>query len=315
VKRTNRSGFTLVELLVVIAIIGVLIALLLPAVQAAREAARRAQCKNNLKQIGLALQTYHTANNRFPTGASPVEAGFLPRYLGWHWRILSYLEGDAASRTAYGESLSCSVNDPDCSMQSKLSHFKIPTFLCPSCPTDQYPGSTGDIRYLCHYVGIMGPIGTNPATGQNYASSLVDGSTTEDCRVATQGVLLRDDTVKIEDITDGTSNTLVVGELAWEDSQWHTKGWGYAATGPNDTLASPTGCLVEACQNIKYGLRQMPRQNGADANNTSFGSEHAGGAHFATVDGAVRFVQRDIDPLVYRAAASRDGGETRASVE
>jgi len=153
----------------------------------------------------------------------------------------------------------------------------------------------------------MGPVGTNSLTSQTYDSNLDDGSSA--CLVATQGVLLRDRAVRISDITDGTSSTYAVGELAWRESNWYTKGWGYGATQPDGDFGQPLGCLVQACQNIRYPLRQQPRTDGPDANNTSFGSDHPGGANFLMVDGSVTFVENNIEMGLYMSRASRNGGE------
>jgi prepilin-type N-terminal cleavage/methylation domain-containing protein len=312
-RRGTQDGFTLVELLVVIAIIGILIALLLPAVQAAREAARRIKCQGNLKQIGLALHNYHGVHGQFPAGVAAPEKGFITRYLGWNWRILPYVEESNARDQAGTESLFCPVGSSSCHIQAAVSHVRIPLFLCPSCSDEQCQSDPGDVRYMADYLGVMGPVGTNPATGQPYATSLGGGG--QACLVSTEGVLLRDETVKIRDISDGTSHTFAVGELCWRESRWYTNGWGFGATGPDGGIASPAGCLVESCQNTRYGLHETPRQDGPDANNTSFGSEHVGGAGFLMADGAGRFVTDEIDPIVYRAEASRAGGEPATASE
>ena len=276
-KINNRPAFTLVELLVVIAIIGILIALLLPAVQAAREAARRSQCTNNMKQLGIALHNYHTTFNMFPVGVVQGNITDDQRYMSWQWRILPYSEQENSAELVRRQCEFCPPSDPDCNFHSKLSRQKVSLFLCPTHDESHPPPAGGEgTRYFSHYVGVMGPVGVSPLTAQAYETNLDNGSA--DCLVATQGVLLRDRTVRIRDITDGTSSTYAVGELDWRDSNWYTRGWGYAATGPDGNLAQPLGCLVQASQNIKYALREQPRTNGPDANNTSFGSDHPGGA-------------------------------------
>ena len=306
----GRRGFTLVELLVVIAIIGILIALLLPAVQAAREAARRLQCQNNLKQIGTALHGYAAAHRHFPVGVEALTP-FDP-CLGWHWRILPFIEQVDVPDIAEKATEMCGSDPETCCIPTKLSHHRIPLFLCPSATKEEHAG-TGqlgdDRRYLNHYVGVMGPIGANPATGTAYRYDTASGSSV--CTGATQGVLIRDTAVTIRDISDGTSHTLCVGEISWTDANWHVQGWGYGAVGPDGKFAPPLGCIVEASQNIRYAINQFARPaSGSDMNNTSFGSNHPGGADFLLSDGSARFIEEEVDIEVYLSAASRDGGET-----
>jgi len=297
-----------VELLVVIAIIGILIALLLPAVQAAREAARRLQCQNHLKQIGTALHNYATAHGHFPPGAQAPD----DLYLGWNWRILPFVEQVEVPDLAEKAMESCGLDRETCCIPTQLSHFRVPLFLCPSATKDEHPGTgkAGDrSRYLHHYVGVMGPIGTNSTSGIAYRYDTASAGTT--CLAAIQGVLTRDAAVRVRDISDGTSHTLCVGEVSWTDANWHVHGWGYGAVGPDGKFGSPLGCIVGACQNVRYRINQFPRPaGGPDVNNTSFGSNHPGGADFLFCDGSARFVEDTIDPNVYLAAASRNGGET-----
>ena len=212
-RRDTQDGFTLVELLVVIAIIGILIALLLPAVQAAREAARRIQCQGNLKQMGLALHNYHGVHGRFPAGVAAPEKGFLTRYLGWNWRILPYVEQGNARDRAGTESLFCPMGSDSCHIQAAVSHVRVPLFLCPSCSERKYESDPGDVRYMTDYIGVMGPVGTNPATGQSYATSLGGGG--QACLVFHRGRAAARPDGPDSRHSDGTSHTFAVGELCW----------------------------------------------------------------------------------------------------
>ncbi len=214
------QGFTLVELLVVITIIGILIALLLPAVQAAREAARRGQCTNNAKQIGLALHNHHNAYGAFPPGSQGC-TGCDPRYGfgNWKWSILSYLETTSMAETSLkgvGWRLSSFTPTPTIYEWEKL---RVPTYHCPSCFRKQTITSSQCGSYPClesetqDYVGIMG---ANPdPAGRGYP--LVRTNTTSYGWVYNTGMLLGGETKALRDCTDGSSNTMIVGEQSTND--------------------------------------------------------------------------------------------------
>ena len=188
----RRRGFTLIELLVVIAIIGVLIALLLPAVQSAREAARRAQCTNNLKQIGLAMHNYHSTNEVFPMGSSraPTPAG-PPNWAWWgdwsaHAMLLPYLEQQPLFAAANFD-VTAMGHDPAGQMNSTVVNTRLAGFLCPSDGnagrnyTNSYYASAGTTTHRHHHVDFTGVFARNVSYG-------------------------------IRDITDGTSNTIAFSE-------------------------------------------------------------------------------------------------------
>jgi prepilin-type N-terminal cleavage/methylation domain-containing protein/prepilin-type processing-associated H-X9-DG protein len=212
--RTRMRGFTLIELLVVIAIIAVLIALLLPAVQAAREAARRAQCTNNLKQIGLAMHNYHTANNTFPPGASASFNSINPAnggspcisWNGWSAQalLLPYLEQTTIYNAAnfYFDP----INDPQ-SINTTAFFTKINSFLCPSDGNAGTAGSGGSAPCINSYYASTGT--TDYASG-----GTISGNTLSQCNGGTgsTGVFYYAIAYGIQNITDGTSNTVAFAE-------------------------------------------------------------------------------------------------------
>jgi prepilin-type N-terminal cleavage/methylation domain-containing protein len=240
-RGAGPRGFTLVELLVVIAIIGILVALLLPAVQAAREAGRRTSCLNNLKQLGLALQNVHDRTQMFPPGGAndqttngwgPVVGGVGPGAFGASWLvyILPAIEQQAMFQNFYGSATGSGGqrgwgSNGNAELNSALVHtVRIPAFNCPSAPFQQATGwyaryspmsGTKRVMATC-YPGIAGAVpGIIPgyietrATG--IATSMSYGGIT-----AANGVLFPNSTVGIQAISDGTTNTMAVGE----DGAW-----------------------------------------------------------------------------------------------
>lgn len=293
-RRGLRCAFTLIELLVVIAIIAILIALLLPAVQKVREAAARAQCQNNLKQIALALHAYHDNYKVFPPGVD------MSNRLSFHVFILPYLEQPAL----YGSfKLNAFYTDPT-NLAQGLS--LVPVYLCPSQSDQIYTlfgsgeWSGGQKTYTQHYNGVAGPIGTNPTTGAAYTVK-----TTSQGNISTHGVLGPSTMfrTKMNQISDGTSNTLLVGELSWTKANSY-RIWirGAFDSTPND---------LTSCKNVANTMLSTSYNGSNNYNNVSFGSEHTNnGANFALADGSVRYLSRDISLGIYLSAASRNGGET-----
>ncbi len=198
-KRRVRSGFTLIELLVVIAIIAVLIALLLPAVQAAREAARRAQCINNLKQIGLGIQNYHSAIGSFPMGASASNNSLTQciAWTGWSAQalMLPYLEQNSIYNACNFQL--DPLNDPQ-NIQTTAFYTRINSFLCPS---DGNAGGT----FINNYYASVG--------STDYASSGVSNAITN-CgnKTGSTGLFYYATSYGIQNVTDGTSNTVAFSE-------------------------------------------------------------------------------------------------------
>jgi prepilin-type N-terminal cleavage/methylation domain-containing protein len=315
-NRRNR-GFTLVELLVVIAIIGILIALLLPAVQAAREAARRSQCSNNLKQIGLALQNYHDTFQTFPPGGLGV------RGAAWTVFILPYMEqGPAYGRMVFGDHTSWPMQGSDAPHYNwaVCNELRVNAYSCPSSPlprtrtqttatnTASLPGAPTSITYqLINYVGIGGVV-IDPETLD------LTGTTGSYGRAATNGVLhtvVRPAVpVRMADITDGTSNTITVGEQGnWtRDSSTssnkrdirscnHDGGSWSGITSATDNNAWSLNVTY-----IRYRINEPYRsatladgyQTGYTKNN-ALTSAHPGGTQVVRVDGGANFLSETID--------------------
>ena len=289
------------ELLVVIAIIGILIALLLPAVQAAREAARRLQCANNLKQLGLALHNYHAAHRTLPPG------GLTSNGLSYIVILLPYMEQKPLyDRFDFNEGEwwirpEGSSSTSNGKIEHSLNGLKM--ILCPSSNQDRSnlrpsddrfpervpPNAGGVDPFTTHYYGIMGPLGTNPMTDRDYAS---EGPTQ-----ATQGVLYKDSRVRLEDVTDGTSNTFALGEISWNDYK------AYRSWIRGSTL---NGTAQGSCKNVRDPINAGLTYS---FNDGAFGSQHPGGAQFALCDGSVTFISETVHDAVFLSTASRNGGE------
>ncbi|WP_417394435.1 DUF1559 domain-containing protein [Gimesia chilikensis] len=293
-KASNtRRGFTLIELLVVIAIIAILIALLLPAVQQAREAARRSQCKNNLKQIGLALHNYHETHGLFPSGWIGVQPGVGPNVeygSGWGWgtMILPYLD----QSPLYNQiNFNLAINDP--AQTPGIIDVSLSVYRCPSDPSSQTfeleeEGSPGTLLATLatgNYVGVFGD------EELDSCDSVPAGST---CK--STGVFYQNSNTRFRDITDGTSQTVFVGERKTNaDLGWHSTWVGVVPEG-EETFARPLGATDHP-------------PNDPAAHFDDFSSHHTGGAQFLFGDGRVRFISENIDEGVYRSLSSIRGGE------
>ncbi|MBN2021990.1 MAG: DUF1559 domain-containing protein [Pirellulales bacterium] len=290
---SKRSrGFTLVELLVVIAIIGVLIALLLPAVQAAREAARRASCANNLKQFGIALHMHHDAKGHLPAGwlgyesmtdRTPKSQG-VP---GWAWAVMILPHMEQKSLFEDVLDVNLPANDA-ANLTGRKTVLK--GFRCPSDVGEDTFADTGNLELAtANYVGVFGD-----AVSTSAAQSAVGAATTVGA-----GALYQNSQVAFGEIADGLSQTVFVGERAVKFDYYST----WVAAPPSD---SHHGARV-------VGLAAVPPnpQTVADYRH-GFGSQHPRTTHFLSGDGAVRAVNDDVDPNVFRALATIDGGDTVA---
>ncbi|WP_153555742.1 DUF1559 domain-containing protein [Roseimaritima sediminicola] len=323
--RTSHRGFTLVELLVVIAIIGVLVGLLLPAVQAAREAARRMQCKNHLKNMGLACHNFQDTLGYLPGGArdgdhrvpDPLEdcCRSQTRY-GWSWsyQILAYIEQD----NVYD--LSSETYDPIVgsggynTQEDIVAQAHSPIYSCPSRRQPKPYGSGG--FYRVDYAGNAGTRG--PGSVRERASSGLDGVIMQTDRGRT----------RIEQIRDGSSNTLMIGEKALhrnsfgseggDNERWNNAGW------DEDVVRFGAGLLADG---TRYGIPPITDEqathyeNGAWTTVTDrggiswgawhpfFGSSHSGGTNFCLGDGSVRLIAETVDAEVFRRMSVSNDGE------
>lgn len=327
-ERWHRPGFTLIELLVVIAIIAILIALLLPAVQQAREAARRSTCKNNLKQIGLALHNYHDTYDRLPIGGNYARGGAVNPGWGFSWwvGILPYLdqgplysrlsaEGDHPGTLANSTPTwtGASVNGP------AVNGILISPMACPSSPVDAVRSSGYAHTITCpQYSGIAGavddPAGTaggffNPS-GRQWA---INATTTG--IAANGGSLPPLQSLNFAKLTDGTSNIIVVGEQS---------GVGRDANGNPVTINNHQGFLCSMIvTTLNSGtqrifnlttIRYPPNTTAIalagvmnnDGQNNGLFSSHTGGVHVLLGDGAVRFLSDNTNLTTIKRLATRD---------
>lgn len=303
----TRKAFTLVELLVVIAIIAILIALLIPAVQKIREAAARTKCANNLKQLALAVHAYHDAYKKVPPSGkdnvynwntNKAEAGDQT----WSWiaRVLPYIEQAQLART---------YDIPNSTMASAEAGMAavIPLLLCPTAPPWENPstdwintGWSAVSMGLTNYRGVSGSNwGKNGGSSFTTAFPLSDPIYGLDGLDAGNGIFYRTSgrrTLRLNMITDGTSNTFMIGE-SYHTIDKHTGGW--------------------PMSNYVHGTCAIPL-NYPDSSSTythwqdrySFHSMHPGGANFALADGSVRFIDESIDLDTYRAMSTIRNGET-----
>jgi len=303
----QAQGFTLIELLVVIAIIAILIGLLLPAVQKVREAANRLKCQNNLKQIALAAHGYHDSWGMFPTGARlPDDVHGVPTRGTNLWvELLPYFEQDNLRNNWDLDDNRKNVGGPNA-----LSAQVIKLLICPS---DALPDT------VTQFTGVNGPSWSHGFYGVSSYGGNAGRISVNSSRVTRDGVFFIDSSVCTEDITDGTSNTLLFGEryhrdpvLArlqpdlWPDaSPFGGIGkWAYVAS--VHVMGQVT---LSAAVPINYGVPPEGDKFARQDRLCAFGSGHPGGANFAFADGSVRFVSESMPLSTLQALSTRADGQ------
>jgi len=297
--RRPRSGFTLIELLVVIAIIAILIGLLLPAVQKVREASFRMSCTNNLKQMALACHNFHDSTGRLPPAVTGSAHPHPIKYSTLHVYILPFIEQDNLFKTvvpgvSYPNNYAVGIN-------------RVPAYLCPASVEDRSrasgEASGGQRNYTTHYYANLGPIGTNPVSGVAYSMRVVggQGGYSYDGPLTVPTTATNTSAATIPQISDGTSNTLLLGESSrngWVGYRSWIRGW------DNDnSAATVTG------KNMRFPINSTDYVNG-NFNSISLSSNHMGGVVIALCDGSVRLLSETTPMGTLLRLASRNGGET-----
>jgi prepilin-type N-terminal cleavage/methylation domain-containing protein/prepilin-type processing-associated H-X9-DG protein len=285
-SRATHYGLSLIELIVVIALMAVFMSLLLGAVQKVRASAARLACQNNLRQLGLGLHHYHDAQRALPPGLRTKGDPYL--YLSWNARLLPYLEQETVwLQTVRQFQTSPQFWNP---LHDNLS-VPLALFQCPSGNRSVGIVPEGYLVAFTYYLGVSGTLTT-----------------------AADGMLYTDSAVRLADVADGTSQTLMVGERPpGPDSRW---GWWYAGMGQ---LGTGSGDMILGVAEKRWGF-QLPtclegpyhfQTGGLDeiCDVLHFWSLHHGGANFLFADGSVRFLKYDVRDVL-PVLATRAGGES-----
>ncbi len=323
IQRFGRRGFTLVELLVVIAIIGVLVGLLLPAVQAAREAARRMSCQNNVKQISLGMHNYHDTLGTFPAGSYSLREAWPSNGSNWRALLLPYIEqqplydqlqfintaphsfmagGAAGANALFGNEV--------------LKQYELPTYRCPSSAIpvfDIAPVSNNqEMTMVVSYVGIQGAARPVPGPDPNRGTADLGHGWSSN-----NGVLVPNESFKMKDITDGTSNTMIIADQSgftagvnrtanYYGGWYGTRHGSPVSAGRGDLWQTGTTC-------VRFAPNSNIVQTGATdymfRNNTIINSFHPGGITIGLCDGSVRFLPETVDFMTLKKMCCRYDGE------
>ncbi len=275
-RRPVSHGFTVLELLVTLAVIGLLLALIVPAVQESREAARRIDCKNRLKQIGIALHSFESVYGRFPAGKSNAETSAQTPERSWLCAILPYVEQSSlweTSQSAYRYARLPYLNPPHTPLSKKVA-----AFTCPDDPQTERPQSASSLNGA--YVGLTDYLGVAGTSHRKQDGVFFGGSAT-----------------KTRDITDGLSNTLMVGERPpspdFNFGWWYT-GAGQDGSGSVDLFLGVEEEKVPEARNLPPTCARVsvfgPGKIDQPCDVLHFWSLHADGANFLWCDGSVRFM-------------------------
>jgi prepilin-type processing-associated H-X9-DG protein/prepilin-type N-terminal cleavage/methylation domain-containing protein len=310
--RTSRPAFTLIELLVVIAIMAVLVGLLLPAVQKVREAAARSRCANNLHQIGVACQSYHDANSSFPPGYRAMASysdGASDTAPGWAWSayLLPYLEqGNLAGQIDFTRPIAGTA----------AAQAVLAVYLCPS---DSPPAAAFVVSDAFGAgLGLVGP--------SSYAAC-VGGDESGTADVTGLGVFYRNSRTQIVQISDGTAQTILVGERAWANvnGTWAgTVPGGVARRGALNPCPGSGAAFYPAATLVLAHSHLNNATTDTDGGLDDFSSRHAGGSNFAFADGHVSFVRSvtgDLpggytpDSLALQALGTRANNDSPAGLD
>jgi len=323
---TRRSAFTLIELLVVIAIIAILVALLLPAVQQAREAARRSQCKNNLKQMGLALHNYHDTFSVFPAN------GYFRRGASWHVPILPYMEQSAVydgltfgehSSFMYQSGCGCTAEDIDLHAEVRLSYITCPSSPLPSVTNGAVPsgqvgsfGSSTIALQVAEYAAIAGHT-RNPNTQADIYTAGSYG------HYADNGTIYVRSKTRMRDLTDGTTNTLIVSESSRPTkdvlgvrgtvgNQYDNRVGSFSGgmwIGPKEL----TGWIANQIS-VRYPINSDAMTSSSEGylysytQNNPLSSNHDGGVQGLLGDGSVRFLSENMSEVTLQRLCIRNDG-------
>jgi hypothetical protein len=260
------------------------------------------KCANNLRQIGLAMQNYHDVNNAFPAGARVLNN------LSWNVFILPFIEQQSLySLCNQGTGAFNGPPNQEGPNKNVLALNRLSAYLCPSSSVGIYathPSSVlldGRRTYTSHYYGVMGP----KITGSSTINYLFDPKASGQGGFSLQGILGRDTATRLANVTDGASNTLLVGEISnpgGDGASW-VRGIAFGTT-----QAAANG--MSSSKNVYFGINVLLTPLSANQfNDISFSSYHTRGGQFTLTDGSVHFVSDNINSSIYKAAASHDGGE------